>query len=146
MDANQSEKNKYQQLKLKIRTIKQDLKFLKRCERNNVIPNFIDRNICCSIKNKRTILLLKKMKKMWLKLENSHLYSKLNKIEPVLYSLHLQLTRNLYSDKFRAEWTLFDKYVENVITTKVAKKIAVQDKKFSTLLRQQPKPEPNYLD
>jgi hypothetical protein len=45
--------------------------------------------------------------------------------------------RNLYSEELRAAWTLFDTYVEDVISTKVAKKIAVQDKKFSTLLRQQ---------
>jgi hypothetical protein len=43
----------------------------------------------------------------------------------------------LYSEELRAAWTLFDTYVEDVISTKVAKKIAAQDKKFSTLFRQQ---------
>jgi hypothetical protein len=73
------------------------------------------------------------MKKMWHKLEKLHLYSKLNNIEPFLYSPGI--TRNLYSEELRAEWTLFNTYVDDV--TKVAKEIAVQDKKFSTLLRQQ---------
>jgi hypothetical protein len=137
MDSNQSEKNKYQQLKLKIGTIKEDLKFLKRCERSNVIPNFIDRNIQCSIKNERTILLLMKMKKMWVKLEKLQLYTKLNKIEQFLYSPYLKLTRNLYSEELRAEWIFLHVCFEDVISTKVAKEIAVKDKKFSTLLRQQ---------
>jgi hypothetical protein len=91
MAANQTEKNKYQQLKLKVRTIKEDLKFLKNCEKNNIIPDFIEKSVHCSIQNDRTEILMKKTKKMYLKLEKSHLYKKLNIIEPQLYSLHLKL-------------------------------------------------------
>jgi hypothetical protein len=49
----------------------------------------------------------------------------------------LKLKGNLYPEELRVAWTLFDTYVEDVISTKVAKKIAVQAKKFSRLLRQQ---------
>jgi hypothetical protein len=122
MDANQTERNKYQQLKLKIRTIKEDLKFLKKCEQHKIIPNFINQNLRCTIKNNRTEKLLFKAKKMWLKIEKSHLYSKLENIEPEHYSFHLRLTRNLQSEELRAEWNSFDQHVETVNLFKINKK------------------------
>jgi hypothetical protein len=61
---------------------------------------------------------------MWLKLEKSYLYSKLENIEQELYSLHLRLTGTLQFD----DWRTFDLRIEIVTSAKVAAKILTLNK------------------
>jgi hypothetical protein len=145
MAANQMEKSQYRKLKLKVQIIKEDLKFLKKCDQENIIPDFIENSVKCSIKNNRTTILLRRMKKMYLKLEKSHFYSILEAIEPKLYSLHLKLTRDLSED----EWKIFDTHTETVISAKIDNKVKTLKRKFDKLVQQNPinrQPEPVHLD
>jgi hypothetical protein len=76
--------------------------------------DFIENSLHCSIKNERIEILMKKMKKMYIQLEKSHLYKKLNIIEPQLYSLHLKLSNQLNND-----WNEFDALVEKANSIKL---------------------------
>lgn len=99
---------KFSRLKIKIQSLNEDIKFLRTCQKEKVVPNFI--KVTTAVKNYRSIKVIEMAKKAWLKLEIKHLFNELAETELKAYSLHLKLTKNMNLFEI-VEWYKFEEKV-----------------------------------
>ena len=84
----------YDQLE-KMKCIRADIGFLKKCLLKNVLPKFIQINY--SIMNDRTDILKRNAMRAWLISEIWFLYAKVTNMNLELYILHKEISCNLYN-------------------------------------------------
>lgn len=133
--------NKLSNLKKKITTLKEDIKFIKDCKKHKIIPNFV--KITCSIDSNITRTVKEKAEKHWLNLTLKQHYSKLQSVELETYDLHLKILK-MYQHPI--EFSLFDQFLikTNTFMKKLAKtKQNTHEKKLKILLINKPEREKN---
>lgn len=116
---------------MKIASTKQDINFITQCKSKRVFPNFM--KLYSSVMNDRTKKVIYAAKNHWLKLELSHHYATLGRLELETYNLHLALTK-IYDNN---EWTEFHNNLCKVIEHKTKSKIEIHKKKLLKLCIQQ---------
>lgn len=80
---------KFKKLRIKRVEVLEDINFLTRCLKKNVIPKFV--NIKSSVHNSRSSRALETAKRQWIKLELKTKYGMLDKINWKLYNDHQEL-------------------------------------------------------
>lgn len=122
-------RNRY--TKLKIRTILrlEDIRFLKRCEKARVFPNFIENQMKVNKGGYGAQEGIRRAKIFWLKHEVRRHYGKNMRDNREIYSLQLEIMREMSN----IEWSCFVRRVDEVILSKRLKKINHHKKKFNDL-------------
>lgn len=123
--------NKFSRLKGKIHSVKEDIKFLRACKKNKVMPSFI--KVTAAVSNYRSTQAIKCAQSTWLTLEIKHLFRLLAEYDLESYNLHLSLTKGLNCVEMEA-WHEFSKVVFERVQAKVNKKRLTQKKKLNLLL------------
>lgn len=123
--------NKFSRLKIKIQSLNEDIKFLRTCQKEKIVPNFI--KVSTAVKNYRTTKVLEMAKKAWLNLEIKHLFNELAETELKAYGLHLKLTKNMNLYEI-IEWYEFEEKVFDRVQKVVQQKAEKHEKKLSELL------------
>lgn len=123
--------NKFSRLKVKIHSVKEDIKFLRACKKKKVMPSFI--KISAAVSNYRSAQAIECVQSMWLTLEIKHLYRLLAEYDLESYNLHLSLTKGLNCVEMDA-WHDFQNLVLQRVQAKVLEKRLTQKKKLDILL------------
>ena len=106
----------------------EDIKFLKKCKSNNVVPKFVKVN--CVVDNDRTRKVTKAAKKHWINLEIKHHHKVLQTVERESYLLRTRILTTMND----FEWNIFDERVSERVNEKQREKKSVLARKFEKLI------------
>jgi hypothetical protein len=125
----QKELNRYRKLLIRVKTKKEDIAFLQKCERNKIFPRFIEKGFRVRNSSLGACKAVEKGKLIWLKFEIKSHYGQLHRDRNELYHLQLYLCKN----STQYEWQSFLREVERVAVFKVIKKRRTLKRKFTSL-------------
>lgn len=86
----------YRKLREKSTTVKQNIRFLIKCKKAGILPNFI--KVKTAVDNSRTQRVLRHAEHDWLRQEINYAHYELNEIDKRLYELHRLLTSHIRDD------------------------------------------------
>lgn len=141
MTTRSSDKNLFFNLKTKQKFIRTDIKFLQKCNRLKVIPNFI--KVKCALSNTQAKKAKRKAELEWLHQEINHKFFLLHANEIKTYELHLKLTKNLTLNEY-STWCEFERRMHEVINNKITLKNIRLNKKLKHLKIKQVKSPMTY--
>lgn len=123
------ELNRYRKVFIRSRVKKEDIEFLKRCERSKIFPTFIEKGLRTRNVGKGARKAVEKGKWIWLRYEIKAHYGGLHRDRMELYELQLYLCKYLSS----YEWQEFVRDVERVMITRLIEKKRRLKRKFNHL-------------
>lgn len=130
-------KNKFLRLTTKVEYLKADLNFLRRCEKNQVIPKFIQIRSGKSNDSRIAERAVFAGQVFWLRLEIKKHFAKLSIVEREAYSTQMFLSNKMHN----VDWISFREEAKSIAKHKYQKKKEVQIAKYNRLVNNMRIPE-----